>query len=94
MESMMRRIHEARTLGDLEAILEQLSSEVQRMRSAGSVCARDAQAVANSLNQVRLVMSDLERIEVQRHGVSRDLAGRFLELDVMIRDIGNQLGRR
>lgn len=89
----MRTLHEIKNMKDLELTLEQLSSEVARMRVSGQSSFQDVQLAANTLTRAQLVLNELERVELRIHGVSSEMAERFVALETSIRTIRDGLYR-
>ena len=83
----MITIHDAMNADELSASIEQLSSEIDRLRGAGSLSVSDVQTAGSSLTRAQLVLNELERIEIRERGVSREMAERFAVLDGRIRAI-------
>jgi hypothetical protein len=87
----MITIHDARNTDELAKSIEQLSNDIDRLRSAGPLSASDAQMAGSSLTSAQLVLNELERIEIRERGVSREMAERFAQLDSRIRAIRYEL---
>ena len=83
----MIAIHDAMNAEELAKSIELLSSEIDRLRSAGPMSISDVQLAGSSLTRAQLVLNELERIEIRERGVSREMAERFAELDGRIRAV-------
>jgi hypothetical protein len=83
----MITIHNAMNANDLAQSIEQLSVEIDRMRTAGPLSFQDVQKTVSSLIRAQLVLNELERIEIRERGVSLDMAERFAILDSRLRAI-------
>ena len=73
--------------------IERLSRDVAGLSKSGPLSMQDAQQVASALTQVKLQLNELERIELRRSGVSRELAERFAALEHGIRAVREGLSR-
>jgi len=86
MESM-KRLQEVRTMADFTDMLDDLSAEVQVLRSSGSLSPQDVQRLASTLVLAQLVLNDMERVEVRNHGVNRMTAELFQAQEGRIRTL-------
>jgi hypothetical protein len=73
--------------------IERLSQDIAGLRRKGPLSVQDAQKVASALTQAKLQLNELERVELQKNGVSRELAERLAELEHGIRSIREGLSR-
>jgi hypothetical protein len=89
-ESMIM-IHDVVNIDELAQSIEQLSTEIGRMRGAGPLNFQDVQKAVSALTRAQLVMNELERIEIRERGVSRSMAERFAALDSRLRAIRYEL---
>jgi hypothetical protein len=79
--------YEVKNVNDLELLIEQLSQEIERKRGYGRLSIRDAQQSTASLTRLQLLLNELERLEVQERGASREMAMCFYELESRIREM-------
>jgi len=73
--------------------IERLSRDIADLRRNGPLSLHDVQRVAIALTKAQLKLNELERVELQRRGVSRELAARLTELEHGIRSIREDLRR-
>jgi hypothetical protein len=73
--------------------IERLSQHVAGLRRSGPLSVQDAQKVASALTQAKLQLNELERVELQKNGVSKELTGRLAELEHGIRSVREDLSR-
>jgi hypothetical protein len=85
-ESMIM-IHDVANIEELVQSIEQLSTEIVRMRGVGPLSFQDVQKAVSALTRAQLVMNELERIEIRERGVSRNMAERFATMDGRLRAI-------
>jgi len=73
-EGVSATIDSILSMHDVAAVLDGIAAAVERICEQGHLSVRHAQEAANMLTQLQLAMNDLERIELQEHGVSAELA--------------------
>jgi hypothetical protein len=93
IESVSSAIRSVRSIYDVATVLDRISDETGRIRGSGRPSMQDRQRAKLFLTHMELVMNDLERIETQEHGASRESAGRFAEFEGRIRSIRDELDR-
>lgn len=93
IEEISAAIHNVQSINDVEIVLDSISDEIGRIRGSGRFHIQHRQQAVLFLTFIRLVMNDLERIETQKHGASKELAGRFAELEGRIRIIRDEIER-
>jgi TolA-binding protein len=72
-------------------MIERLSADVAGLRRNGPLSVQDAQKVASSITEAQLQLNELERVDIREHGVSREMAERFAQLDGRIRTLRYEL---
>jgi hypothetical protein len=89
----MRTTREVMNADEIGRTIERLSQDVAGLRRNGPLSVQDAQKVASALTQAKLQLNELERVELQKNGVSRELAECLAELEHGIRSIREELSR-
>jgi hypothetical protein len=89
----MIMIRDVVNIDELAQSIEELSTEIGRMRGAGPLSVQDAQKAVSALTRAQLVLNELERIEIRERGVSRNMAERFAAMDSRLRAIRYDLYR-
>ena len=87
----MGTIKEAKTIGELALMVDELGEAFRAMRANGGLGVQDVQQVATSLTRLQLLLNELERVEVRGNGASREAAERFVELGSRIRTMRGEL---
>ena len=83
----MGTLHDSDNVDDLALLIEQLSCTIMGMRKHGPLSIEYTQHAAGSLTRMQLLLNDLERVEMQVRGISRETADRFTALRCRIQEI-------
>lgn len=74
-------------MDDFLLMIEVVSREISTIRSRGILSDQDAKQAEGSLDRLQRMLTELERSEVRRNGVTRGAADKFAELEGRIRSL-------
>ncbi len=91
MERVSAAIGSILSMHDVAAVLDGIAAAVERVCDHGHLRVRHAQEVANMLTRLQLALNELQRVELQEHGSSAEMAEWFVALQNGIRAIRDTL---
>jgi chromosome segregation ATPase len=87
----MESVRDVKTVDDLENLVGKLDLEVEGICLADRPSVQEIQRLLNSLTRLRLLLNELERVQVRRYGASKVMAERFVALEARIRRMRDDL---